>query len=45
MPLGFSDKIRFQIEQNICQEDGVGPQPDCFELPMIIVYNYLSKVS
>ncbi|XP_044015388.1 A-kinase anchor protein 10, mitochondrial [Aphidius gifuensis] len=42
-PLGFSDKIRFQIEQNICQEDGVGPQPDCFELPMIIVYNYLSK--
>ncbi|XP_014203550.1 A-kinase anchor protein 10, mitochondrial isoform X2 [Copidosoma floridanum] len=43
MPLGFSDKIRFQVEQNICREDGKGPQPDCFNRPCHIVYNYLNK--
>ncbi|XP_015111657.1 A-kinase anchor protein 10, mitochondrial isoform X1 [Diachasma alloeum] len=43
MPLGFSDKIRFQVEQNICTEGGDGPHPDCFEKPSIIVYNFLSK--
>ncbi|XP_043272093.1 A-kinase anchor protein 10, mitochondrial isoform X2 [Venturia canescens] len=43
MPLGFSDKIRFQVEQNICREGGDGPQPDCFDHPCIIVYNFLSK--
>ncbi|XP_017757608.1 PREDICTED: A-kinase anchor protein 10, mitochondrial [Eufriesea mexicana] len=43
MPLGFSDKIRFQVEQNICREDGAGPQPDCFDKPCKIVYNFLNK--
>ncbi|XP_060826709.1 A-kinase anchor protein 10, mitochondrial isoform X2 [Bombus pascuorum] len=43
MPLGFSDKIRFQVEQNICREDGEGPQPDCFDKPCRIVYNFLNK--
>ncbi|XP_057322070.1 A-kinase anchor protein 10, mitochondrial isoform X2 [Microplitis mediator] len=43
MPLGFTDKIRFLIEQNICCEGDDGPQPDCFDKPSIIVYNFLSK--
>ncbi|XP_076762130.1 A-kinase anchoring protein pkaap [Xylocopa sonorina] len=43
MPLGFSDKIRFQVEQNICREDGEGPHPDCFDKPCKIVYNFLNK--
>ncbi|XP_043582140.1 A-kinase anchor protein 10, mitochondrial isoform X3 [Bombus pyrosoma] len=43
MPLGFSDRIRFQVEQNICREDGEGPQPDCFDKPCRIVYNILNK--
>ncbi|XP_012346083.1 A-kinase anchor protein 10, mitochondrial isoform X2 [Apis florea] len=43
MPLGFSDKIRFQVEQNICREDGEGPQSDCFDKPCKIVYNFLNK--
>ncbi|XP_043525620.1 A-kinase anchor protein 10, mitochondrial isoform X2 [Frieseomelitta varia] len=41
MPLGFSDKIRFQVEQNICRENGEGPEPDCFDKPCRIVYNFL----
>lgn len=45
MPLGFSDKIRFQVEQNICREDGEGPQSDCFDKPCKIVYNFLNKVN
>jgi hypothetical protein len=45
MPLGFSDRIRFQVEQNICQEDGKGPQPDCFDRPCWIVHNFLNRVS
>lgn len=44
MPLGFSDKIRFHVEQNICREDESGPQPDCFDKPSKIVYNFLNKV-
>ncbi|KAF3421255.1 hypothetical protein E2986_04876 [Frieseomelitta varia] len=44
MPLGFSDKIRFQVEQNICRENGEGPEPDCFDKPCRIVYNFLSKL-
>lgn len=44
MPLGFSDKIRFHVEQNICREDESGPQPDCFDKPNKIVYNFLNKV-
>ncbi|XP_032688402.1 A-kinase anchor protein 10, mitochondrial [Odontomachus brunneus] len=43
MPLGFSDKIRFHVEQNICREDESGPQPDCFDKPNKIVYNFLNK--
>lgn len=43
MPLGFSDKIRFQVEQNICREDGEGPRPDCFDRPCQIVYRFLNK--
>ncbi|XP_018317287.1 A-kinase anchor protein 10, mitochondrial [Mycetomoellerius zeteki] len=43
MPLGFSDKIRFHVEQNICREDEGGPQPDCFDKPSKIVYNFLDK--
>ncbi|XP_051153390.1 A-kinase anchor protein 10, mitochondrial [Leptopilina boulardi] len=43
MPLGFTDKVRFQVEQNICREDGKGPQPDCFDLPCKLVYNFLKK--
>ncbi|XP_012277813.1 A-kinase anchor protein 10, mitochondrial [Orussus abietinus] len=43
MPLGFSDKIRFEVEQNICREGGQGPQPDCFDRPCKIVYNFLNK--
>ncbi|XP_034938020.1 A-kinase anchor protein 10, mitochondrial [Chelonus insularis] len=43
MPLGFTDKIRFEVEQNICREGGNGPESDCFDKPSIIVYNFLSK--
>ncbi|XP_066587356.1 A-kinase anchor protein 10, mitochondrial isoform X1 [Prorops nasuta] len=43
VPLGFSDKIRFQVEQNICQENGKGPEHNCFDIPCKIVYNYLNK--
>ncbi|KAK2583522.1 hypothetical protein KPH14_009478 [Odynerus spinipes] len=43
MPLGFNDKIRFEVEQNICREDGEGPQPDCFDKPCTIVYKFLNK--
>ncbi|XP_076657629.1 A-kinase anchoring protein pkaap isoform X2 [Halictus rubicundus] len=42
-PLGFSDMIRFQVEENICHEDGEGPRPDCFDKPCKIVYNFLNK--
>ena len=44
MPLGFADKIRFKVEQNICREDGKGPQPDCFDCPSKLVYTFLKKV-
>ncbi|XP_033226118.1 A-kinase anchor protein 10, mitochondrial [Belonocnema kinseyi] len=43
MPLGFANKIRFHVEQNICREDGKGPQPDCFDYPSKLVYNFLKK--
>lgn len=45
MPLGFSDKVRFEVEQNICREDGKPPQADCFDRPCQIVHNFLHKVS
>ncbi|KAJ9593957.1 hypothetical protein L9F63_014598 [Diploptera punctata] len=40
-PLGFNDKIRFDIEQNICREEG--PLPDCFRRPADIVFYVLQK--
>lgn len=41
-PLGYSDKIRFYVEHNICREEG--PLPDCFRKPADIVFNVLEKV-
>ncbi|XP_076363344.1 A-kinase anchoring protein pkaap isoform X1 [Tachypleus tridentatus] len=41
-PLGFSDEIRFQVEQNICQEEG--PLPDCFLKPVMILMQYIEKL-
>lgn len=41
-PLGFSDAVRFEVEQNICREEG--PRPDCFESSSLIVLNVLDKV-
>lgn len=40
-PLGFGDKIRFLIEENICKEGG--PFPDCFYQPIKIVEYVLEK--
>lgn len=40
-PLGFGDKIRFQIEENICHESGL--QPDCFHQPIRLVEYVLDK--
>lgn len=40
-PLGFSDKVRFAVEQNICGENGL--ILDCFHLPLTIVENVLDK--
>ncbi|CAG9819404.1 unnamed protein product [Phaedon cochleariae] len=40
-PLGFSDKIRFAVEQNICGERGL--MVDCFHLPLKIVEKALEK--
>ncbi|KAL4223109.1 A-kinase anchor protein 10 [Mactra antiquata] len=35
IPLGFPDNLRFEIESNICREEG--PLPDCFIKPRNIV--------
>ncbi|XP_064612788.1 A-kinase anchor protein 10, mitochondrial-like [Liolophura sinensis] len=40
-PLGFSDKIRFEVESNICREEG--PLPDCFAIPRNIVLKSIEK--
>ncbi|ENN73299.1 hypothetical protein D910_08986, partial [Dendroctonus ponderosae] len=40
-PLGFTDKIRFTVEQNICGEHGL--DIDCFHLPLKIVERFLEK--
>ncbi|KAK3910630.1 A-kinase anchor protein 10, mitochondrial [Frankliniella fusca] len=40
-PLGFSNKIRVQIEHNICSEDG--PPSTCFSQPLKIVERFLHK--
>lgn len=40
-PLGFGDKVRFAVEQNICGENGV--ILDCFHLPLKIVERVLER--
>ncbi|XP_044271586.1 A-kinase anchor protein 10, mitochondrial [Tribolium madens] len=40
-PLGFGDRVRFEIEQNICGENGL--VLDCFKLPLKIVEQVLEK--
>ncbi|RZC41698.1 RGS domain containing protein [Asbolus verrucosus] len=40
-PLGFSDRIRFEVEQNICGENGL--VLDCFNLPLKIVEQVLER--
>lgn len=40
-PLGFGDKIRFLIEENICREGG--PLPDCFYHPLRIIETILER--
>ncbi|KAL8574249.1 hypothetical protein ACOMHN_065792 [Nucella lapillus] len=40
-PLGFEDKIRFEVEGNICREGG--PLPDCFSTPRDIVLHTIEK--
>ncbi|OWF42224.1 A-kinase anchor protein 10, mitochondrial-like [Mizuhopecten yessoensis] len=40
-PLGFDDKKRFEIEENICREEG--PLPDCFAKPRDIVLKTIEK--
>lgn len=40
-PLGFGDKVRFAVEQNICGENGL--TMDCFELPVKIIEKILEK--
>ncbi len=39
---GFDDKIRLEIEKNIC-EDG-GPGLDCFAVPLELIARYLEQV-
>lgn len=40
-PLGFGDKVRLAVEQNICGENGV--ILDCFHLPLKIVEKVLER--
>lgn len=40
-PLGFTDDIRFEIEGNICREEG--PLPDCFAKPRKIVLHTIER--
>nr|CAD7572781.1 unnamed protein product [Timema californicum] len=42
-PLGFNDRVRIEMEHNICREEG--PLPDCFQKPVKIVTKVLEKVS
>ncbi|XP_052234505.1 A-kinase anchor protein 10, mitochondrial-like isoform X2 [Dreissena polymorpha] len=39
--LGFPDNVRFEVESNICREEG--PLPDCFAKPRHIVLHTLEK--
>lgn len=41
-PLGFSDAVRLQVEQNICREEG--PTPTCFERAVGIVLAVLQRI-
>lgn len=41
-PLGFPDSIRFEVEGNICREDG--PLPDCFAKPRAIILQTIDKL-
>lgn len=41
-PLGFDDKARFDVECNICREEG--PLPDCFAKPREMVLKTIEKV-
>lgn len=41
-PLGFDDKIRLEVESNICREGG--PLPDCFAKPKNMVLRVIEKV-
>nr|CAD7408976.1 unnamed protein product [Timema cristinae] len=40
-PLGFNDRVRIEMEHNICREEG--PLPDCFQKPVKIVTKVLEK--
>nr|CAD7196887.1 unnamed protein product [Timema douglasi] len=40
-PLGFNDRVRIEMEHNICREEG--PLPDCFQKPVKIVSKVLEK--
>lgn len=41
-PLGFEEKVRFEVEENICRVEG--PLPDCFTMPKKIVLRTVDKV-
>ena len=41
-PLGFPDSVRFEVENNICQE--TGPRPDSFTAAKLIVLKTLNCV-
>lgn len=36
-PVGFDDRVRFEVENNICREGG--PLPTCFSSSQKIAYN------
>lgn len=40
-PIGFSDDVRFLVEENICKDEG--PAADCFHKPFRIVAKTLTK--
>jgi hypothetical protein len=39
---GFDNKIRLEIEKNICEEGG--PGLDCFAMPLELIARYLEQV-
>ena len=41
-PLGFPDSVRYEIEGNICREEG--PLSDCFAKPRAIILRTIEKV-